>query len=420
MKTKFLILTALCFSMLGFAQKNEIKAAEKAMKSGDMAAAKTALQGASGTIDAADAKLQAQYYFINGKINGEMAKKGDMAAIDTTSDSYLKVVSIEEKSGKQKYTADAQAGLANLKNDLINGAVSDEKEKKYKEAAAKLYKGYTISPSDTVYLYYAANYAVSGGNYDEALKYYNELSEVGYDGSGVSYTAINVETGEVEAMEKTQRDLMVKAGTYKDPKDEKSPSKKAEIVKNTAMIYQQLGQNEKALEAYKVARESDPNDVNLLLNEANLYFTMGDKEQFKTLMEKATEMAPDNADIQYNIGVINMEQGNLEAARAAYGKALEIDPNYTNAQLNMSTTYVNEGNGLIDEMNGLGTSSKDSKRYDELKGQKDELFAKGAGILEDALKAAPDNQAILSQLKNIYGAMGDNDNFMRVKKLLGE
>ena len=207
---------------------------------------------------------------------------------------------------------------------------------------------------------------------------------------------------------------------YKDPLDEKTPSKKAEIVKNTAMIYQQLGQNEKALEAYKVARESDPNDVNLLLNEANLYFTMGDKEQFKTLMEKATEMAPDNADIQYNIGVINMEQGNLEAARAAYGKALEIDPNYTNAQLNMSTTYVNEGNGLIDEMNTLGTSSKDSKRYDELKGQKDELFAKGAGILEDALKAAPDNQAILSQLKNIYGAMGDNDNFMRVKKLLGE
>jgi len=26
----------------------------------------------------------------------------------------------------------------------------------------------------------------------------------------------------------------------------------------------------------------------------------------------------------------------------------------------------------------------------------------------------------LTQLKNIYGALGDNENFMRIKKLLGE
>jgi hypothetical protein len=44
----------------------------------------------------------------------------------------------------------------------------------------------------------------------------------------------------------------------------------------------------------------------------------------------------------------------------------------------------------------------------------------GAKILEDALKTNPDNQSILSQLKNIYGAMGDNENFMRIKKLMGE
>ena len=115
-----------------------------------------------------------------------------------------------------------------------------------------------------------------------------------------------------------------------------------------------------------------------------------------------------------------MEQGNLEEARASYKKALEVNPNYTNAQLNLSTTYVNEGNGLIDEMNGLGNSRSDIARYEELKQQKSDLFSQGAKILEDALKNEPENQAILSQLKNIYGAMGDNDNFMRIKKLLGE
>ena len=422
MKTKFLILAALCISTLGFAQKSEIKAAEKALKGGDVMAAKTALESASGSIDAADAKVQGQYYFVKGKINAMLSEKGDAAATDEAIAAFKKVVAMEESSGKMKYSQEALNGLNAIKTELINGAVSDEKQKKYKEGAAKLYKGYMISPTDTLYLYYAANYAVNGAAYDDALEYYNELQAIGYDGSSIDYKATNIETGTSESLgSKNQRDLMVKAGTHKDPVDDKIPSKKAEIVKNVALIYQQLGQNDKALEAYKSARAANPDDVNLLLNEANLHFTMGDKEKFKTLMAEAATMAPDNPDLHYNIGVVNMEQGNLAEARAAYSKALEIDPSYTNATLNLSTTYVNEGNGLIDEMNTLGSSRKDSERYDELKKMKDDLFAKGAEILEGALKNTSENQeSILAQLKNIYGAMGDNENFMRVKKLLGE
>jgi tetratricopeptide (TPR) repeat protein len=220
--------------------------------------------------------------------------------------------------------------------------------------------------------------------------------------------------------DKVQMDLMVKSGTYKDPVQERTPSKSAEIIKNIALIYTQLGQDDKALQAYKDARANNPDDVNLLLNEANLYYKMGDKDIFKTLMAQASDMAPDNPDLQYNIGVINMEQGNLEEARTAYRKAISINPGYVNAQLNLSTTYVNEGNGLIDEMNSLGNSRADIARYEELKRQKDELFREGALVLEDALKQNPDNQSLLSQLKNIYGALGDNENFMRIKKLLGE
>jgi hypothetical protein len=71
-------------------------------------------------------------------------------------------------------------------------------------------------------------------------------------------------------------------------------------------------------------------------------------------------------------------------------------------------------------MNALGTSRDDIAKYDELKKKKDELFQEGVTVLEDALKTNPDNQSILTQLKNIYGALGDNENYMRVKKLLGE
>ena len=420
MKRKFLMIAALSFTMVGFAQKSEIKDAEKALKDGDASAAKSSIESVMGAIGGADEKIQAQYYYTRGKIYTDLAKKGDDSAFEPAATSFKKVLEIEEQSGKAKYTGESQQYIQSLSADLVNSAVSDQGNKKFKEAAEKLYMSYSISPQDTSYLYYAAGSAVNGGHYEEALKYYNELQELGYDGSGVVYKATNVASGEQEIMDKTQRDLMVKSGTYSDPIDEKTPSKKAEIVKNTALIYTQLGQDDKALDAYKAARASDPNDVNLILNEANLYFKMGDKEKFKELMAEAISVAPDNPDLHYNVGVINMEQGNMQEARESYKKAIEINPSYTNAYLNLSTTYVNEGNALIDEMNSLGNSKSDIARYEELKTTKDDLFVEGADVLEAALKTNPDNQGILTQLKNIYGAMGDNENFMRVKKLLGE
>ena len=420
MKTKVLFIAALLIGMAGFSQKDEIREAEKALKKGDAAKAKTNIDAAAGMISGADERLQAQYYFVRGQVYGDLDRKGDVAAFSTAVESYKKVLSSEEAVGKEKYSEEARIQMSSIANDLVNAAVEDNKNKMFKEAAEKLYLGYQLSPRDTVYLYYAASSAVNSGDYEMALTYYQELKEVDYDGSQMVYKATNVETGEEEVMDKIQRDLMVRSGTYTNPADEKTDSKKAEIVRNIALIYTQLGRNDEALAAYRDARANNPEDVNLVLNEANLYYQMGDKEKFKELMAEAAEMAPDNADLHYNIGVIAMEQGNIEEARKSYMRAIEINPGYVNAQLNLSTTYVNEGNSLIDEMNSLGTSREEIAKYDDLKRKKDELFEEGAKVLEDALKTNPDNQGILTQLKNIYGALGDTENFMRLKKLLGE
>jgi len=420
MKSKILIVAALASTIVTIGQKDELKAADKAFKKGDAVAAQKSLDEAAALIPTADAKMQAQYYFTRGRVNNDLAKKGNNDAYEEAVSSFQKVLEVEEASGKAKYSAETQQYITKLTADLVNSAVEDNQKESYKTAAKKLYMGYTLSPKDTIYLYYAASSAVNGGHYEEALTYYNKLQKLGYDGRSVLYRATNVETGKVEEMQKDQRDLMVKSGKYTTPVDEQTPSRKAEIVKNTALIYTQLGQDDKALGAYQAARENDPEDVNLILNEANLYFKQGDKEKFKSLMAEAIALAPNNPDLYYNVGVINGEQGNIKEAREAYKKALEINPSFTNAYLNLSTTYVNEGNSLIDAMNALGNSRADIKKYDELKAKKDGLFTSGSEVLEKALKMNPDNQGILTQLKNIYGAMGDNDNFLRMKKLLGE
>ena len=137
-------------------------------------------------------------------------------------------------------------------------------------------------------------------------------------------------------------------------------------------------------------------------------------------MEEASAMDPTNPDLQYNIGVISMEQNNMEEARAAFYRALEIDPTYINATLNLSTTYINEGNSLVDQMNELAMSTKSSDldKYDALKKQKEEFFMEGAKVLEASLEKLPGNQELLNQLKNIYGALGDNANFKRILGML--
>src|SRR6056300_1038465 len=67
MKKTILLLAAIGMSTASFAQKDEIKAANKALKSGDAAAVLSALEGAASTIDAADAKYVNQYYFLQGE-----------------------------------------------------------------------------------------------------------------------------------------------------------------------------------------------------------------------------------------------------------------------------------------------------------------------------------------------------------------
>lgn len=410
MKKNVLLLAALGMTVVGFAQKTEIKEAKKALKKGDAQTALTQLNAAEGVIDSADDKTQATYYQLLGDAYTSIAKAGDSDAFQSAINAYHKA-NADEVAEK----------LQGISADLVNAAVKDNQEEKYNDAASKLYLSYSISPKDTLFLYYAASSAVSGRDYDTALNYYEMLKDLNYDGSEMKYTAVDVETGERTEMPKAQRDIMVKAGTYKDPKDEKSDSKRAEIIKNIALIYTQQGEDDKAMEAYIEARKTNPSDVTLILNQANLYFKQGDKEKFKTMMSEAVKVDPTNPDLYYNIGVINMEQGDLEAARSSYLKSIELDPNYINAILNLSTSYVNEGNGLVEQMNAIrGNSAKDIAKYDALKAQKEDLFKQAAVVLEDGLKTNPGNMELLEQLKNIYGALSDFANYKRIQDMMDQ
>ena len=144
------------------------------------------------------------------------------------------------------------------------------------------------------------------------------------------------------------------------------------------------------------------------------------RNKFKTLMEKAIELDPDNGILYYNLGVIYAEQGELALAKEKYSQAIKLIPDYVDAYLNLVSVILEDEVSIVDEMNSLGTSKKDNLRYDELKVKREDLYRECVPLLEELLNVSPTNIDALNTLKNIYGVLGNNEAFMKIKAKIEE
>jgi tetratricopeptide (TPR) repeat protein len=409
MKSKYVILaSALLISVATFAQKDQIKNAEKALKGGDAQGALAQLKDAENLIVNAKDTEQAQYYFVQGNTFLELANKKveEGKNLSLAANSYKKLIEVEKASGKQKYSTQAAASISNIKGLLINSAIADTQSSKHVEGAKKLYEAYELDKKDTINLYYAASTAVNSQDYDLALPMYEELKKLNYSGKGTMYTAVNKASGNDDSFANAkERDLAVKLGTHEKPKTEAIPSKRGEIYKNLALILVQKGRTEDAKKAIADARKANPEDTSLILTEANLYLETKDFDMYKKLVGEALQKDPNNADLVFNLGVISAGAKNNADAEKYYLKAIEINPNYTNAYLNLAALKLEAEKPIIDEMNKLGTSAKDMKRYDVLKAQREAVFKGVIPYLKKANELDPKNEDVSKTLLGVYSAL---------------
>lgn len=408
MKSKYVLLaSALLISVSNFAQKNEIKAAEKALKSGNAVEARTLLQQAEPLLTAATDAEKAQFLFVKGNIALDLATKNIETSknLSEAAKAFQDLVAAEKATGKSKYTSQATTSISDIKNKLVNSAVEKGTAKNYKEASALLKQVYDLDINDLEKLYYAASYAVNGGDYETSLAYYNELKNKNYSGEGTSYYAKSLITDQEEMFStKAERDKMVMLKSHKEPRDEKIPSKKGEIYKNIALIYVQQGKNEEAKKSLSEARLANPDDTSLAMAEADLYLKLEDFATYKKLVTEVLEKNPNDADLFYNLGVISSKTNSADA-EAYYKKAIAIKPDYINAYLNLAIIKLDSEKAIIDEMNKLGTSEKDNKRYDVLKAKRENIFKESLPYLEKAFELKPDNEDVSTTLLNVYGAL---------------
>jgi tetratricopeptide (TPR) repeat protein len=437
MKIKHIVLTAsILVSVSTFAQKEELKAlkkiyAKEEIKGKDLVEYKDLVSKVEPLAVEESDKIYANFYKVMTpvleslavdktmtpvQIQAALMKLASPKAISDLATGLNATLDFEKKTGKKVYTDDINETITSFKPELLQAAKALGNSKKYKEASEILYSIYLLDKKDQDNLFDAASYAVNALDYDKALDYYNQLKILNYTGEGTLLWATNKASGKEETFKtKNERDIYVKSGTHEKPRDQKLPSQKGEIYKNIALILIEKGRIEEAKAAVAEARKANPNDKSLILTEAELYYKLNDFDTYTRLVNEALANDPNNVDLVYNLGVISSDGNKLEDAEKYYKRALEIDPNYFNANLNLAELKLRGDEKFVAEMNKLGTSEKDNKRYEVLKAEREKNFKSILPYLEKAVEIKPDNDAAKRTLLSVYNALEMTDKYKALK-----
>ena len=405
---KKLILLILLFTFsFSTAQKKELRNANKFFVSGEYASAIDLLDSTKDLFDSSDDKIKAQVMLLYGKLHTTM-EDFELA---------IKAFDMSKNLGSSDKILNPE--LRKLETAIITSAVSDNETEDFNAAAKKLKMVYDLNTeTNSEYLYYAASSAVNSLDYTLALEYYERLRDIKYEGIETKFYITEVSSGnEIEINDEVQFKLLQKSKDYSDAREEVTDSKFPEIVKNIALIYKELGQNDKALAAIEAARSSNPDDVGLIITAANIYFELGNKEAFKVAMSEAVDKEPNNPVLYYNLGVVSAELGEKDVAISYYQTSIDLDPSNENSYLNLVALILDGEEDIVSEMNSLGTSRADNMKYDELKESRENLYKQTVPILKDLIDINNNIEAIRT-LMNIYGTIGDNSGYMEMKNLL--
>lgn len=185
--------------------------------------------------------------------------------------------------------------------------------------------------------------------------------------------------------------------------------------------YNKLKKPEKALEMINEGRKLFPSDQSLVYDAINYYIGINQLEKLDEILETAITKDPKNKSLYYIKG--KMYEGLVENylkegkrdeaakqtanAQTYYNKALEIDPKYFDPLYSLGALTYNKAAGITTEMNKLGMSKADQKRYDELQAEMKSLFDTALPFFERAEALNPNDASTLTALKEIYAKKGD-------------
>lgn len=423
MKIKYVLLaSSLMLSAISFAQKDELKTLKKLYAKDQLSAENISeYKAAVNSLTAMSALAEQDLVYVNFykamlpiiEMNDAVAKNPSniQSFAKNFTPEYVNpmvkdlnaVLDYEKKSGKEVYTKDITETMASVKPQIIDIAYGLNDKKMLAQSAKAFESAYLFDKNDPINLYNASILAMQAKDYDYALTLLDELIKIKYSGEGTLFFAVNKSSKQEESFpNKQQRDLFVKTGSHEKPREEKIPSKKGDIYKSYVSILIDKGRVEEAKKAIAEARVLSPEDSALIIAEANLYYQTKDYATYKKLIGEALMKTPNDVDLLFNYGAVSSSMGNSKEAKEYFEKVISIDPKNAKAYNNLGALAIEGDDKIVKEMQGLGMSPKESKRYDELKKKRGEMFRNAVPYYEKAMELDPNDESIKSMLLNIY------------------
>ncbi len=294
-------------------------------------------------------------WFTLGKVHSELKNIKEMV------DAYDKSLEISSKHADE---------INNTKEILwfsyFNQGIENYKNNKLEEAVQNFKNTITLKPDD---MNAYKNLALCYSNLDDDEKTISTLKkalEIDPDNVDMQRT-LGVAHYQAHEFEKAI-DIFQQVAE-KTESDTAQTEIYAEAIQRIAFSYDQLGQSEKAINAYKTALDIFPDNTDLIYNLGRLYYMQENYENAIENFKQIAEKNLDDYDAVYNTAMAYLRAGKNEEAIPYFKKAIEIKPDSYDAWNNLGIVYVRanmsqKGKEAFDKADELKTTSEQGQEQE--------------------------------------------------------
>ncbi|QCR21879.1 lipopolysaccharide assembly protein LapB [Pontibacter sp. SGAir0037] len=375
---KKLLLTALAAASIqaASAQNSAVNTATLNHKNGTLDKAKTEIDKA---IEHPKTKDKAKTWFMHGIIYQDMignpvyGKMTDDKTPEVVLNSFNKTVEIDGKNGEFGKQVPERLNL--LYGQVLNQAVEFHNTQDWDNAIKKYELASKINPTDTTAVLYAAYASIGKEEPASAIKYYDQLINMGHKTQNVYRTKVQ-------------------------------------------LLQQTEASDDKVMAALAEGLKEHPNDVYLMQEELRYYLQADRGDEAMAKLQNAITADPNNASLHAVMGNLLERKKDLDGATASYKKALAIDPNSFDANYNLAVLEYNRGSEVNNKAAKMDykTYQKQGKALEE---QAKKHFAASLPYFEKAHQIQPDDQATLQNLNRVYTRLNRTQDAERISKLMG-
>jgi tetratricopeptide (TPR) repeat protein len=250
--------------------------------------------------------MDAKSWFYRGNIYYDIAvsidsnyNKLDPDPLKVAYESYMKAKELDTKG---EFTADIDRYTLAIGEAYYNLGVIDYNDKNFKSSAMNFEKSFNVGQMfgrmDTTAIYNAAVAAGLGNEISMAKQYYQQVIQLGYQKPDVysSLADIYKAEGDTALAVKT-----IEEGRELYPDD-------FNLLVSEINIFLATNEKEKAKQDLEIAMEMDKTNPSIFFAVGTIYDQLGDVEKAVDAYEKAIELNPEYFEANYNLGALYVNQ----------------------------------------------------------------------------------------------------------------